>query len=825
MTKSSKRKAARQADFQVSQSSYSLPSPHPTKHILPLPLAQKQKLKLGKGKQVASNATDTSFKAKTVALPHQSINLDRSKSYTTRKGQTLNDLSIQTRHHNGGVRKEALLGMQELLQRYPGPVGGNPQTIGIVVGSMLHLVGDEDASVRASLLAFLQFLIGFFERRSSVDGDEADASETRRATRSSQDDLLLPFLDPLLLYTTSALSHIFLPVRIDAIKFLHVLLAYAASTPPAAERLVAQWKRITPRSHARGAAGSASAGLQIAEEEAGHPGRILQCLLGMLGISVAGAAPGTSSTANATANTNNLDLPASARLAIYQALEKLLRIVIDSDSDAESRGEKGSGGGGGALPDCPTWIFESSFSAPADWEAFVRLLRPDLSRSSRTGAPTQLVPGAAAADAAGWTGGRVDEESGWQGLMDPASVQAAWQPSQMQQMIARAAALSADISSSCSPAARAGAPSSTASSSTTLTALWQILSPSILHTFLDCAPDLTAQMQQAMLLPPGAAPLSLSVPSQIVCALLSLALLLARNEPALLQRSTAEGDAPKMLSSLLAQVAKHFPFGGTDTLLQSAALDAKSLRRLLNLDLAYCELCARQRQQSTKRSEEKADAALTHVRTYVLSLLQQSQRSGGISNAIVPVATSRQTPLGSATSAETWSALLPTIWLLLSQPQDTPAERQATSDLLDAVLRAYLSTKARDPAKPILFAFLARLCILPSFRSYSGTFRPGDHEEALRTFFLDAPKYLWETAAAVPTPKLSGPRAPTTQPTTASSITAYLRHVVLDGASLSYLSDETIEKFEAMLQPFFKKHGTSRMADRVELTALLEALA
>ena len=45
----------------------------------------KTKQKLGKGKQAASNATDTSFRAKAIAMPQQSILLDRSHQVTTRR--------------------------------------------------------------------------------------------------------------------------------------------------------------------------------------------------------------------------------------------------------------------------------------------------------------------------------------------------------------------------------------------------------------------------------------------------------------------------------------------------------------------------------------------------------------------------------------------------------------------------------------------------------------------------------------------------------------------------------------------------------------------
>lgn len=89
---------------------------------------QKAKLKLGKGKQVANNATDTSFKARcriihsihmlcdaylsrsfgfaAVALPKQSVTVVLEDSVpTTRRNLTFETLLGQMKHYNSSVRK------------------------------------------------------------------------------------------------------------------------------------------------------------------------------------------------------------------------------------------------------------------------------------------------------------------------------------------------------------------------------------------------------------------------------------------------------------------------------------------------------------------------------------------------------------------------------------------------------------------------------------------------------------------------------------------------------------------------------------------------
>lgn len=72
----------------------------------PLPAApQKRKAKLGKGKQSAANATNTSFKARSIALPQQSISREKSREPVTRRHLSVDDLLGQLRHPNANVRK------------------------------------------------------------------------------------------------------------------------------------------------------------------------------------------------------------------------------------------------------------------------------------------------------------------------------------------------------------------------------------------------------------------------------------------------------------------------------------------------------------------------------------------------------------------------------------------------------------------------------------------------------------------------------------------------------------------------------------------------
>ncbi|KAG9038755.1 hypothetical protein FRB95_014304 [Tulasnella sp. JGI-2019a] len=178
MTKSQKHKKTRVADF------------------------SKAKLKLGKGKKPANNATDTSFKARSIGLPNQTITTDRDDAQpTTRRNLTLADLMIQIKHYSANVRKDALTGLRELLEIHPGMLHTNLNTI---INGTSRTIGDEDSGVRKSLLQLY------------------DVVFTLVST-----DVLLPHAAPILLHATSALSHIFREIRIDSINFLDLLMKYA----------------------------------------------------------------------------------------------------------------------------------------------------------------------------------------------------------------------------------------------------------------------------------------------------------------------------------------------------------------------------------------------------------------------------------------------------------------------------------------------------------------------------------------------------------------------------------------------------------------------
>ncbi|KAG8694306.1 hypothetical protein FRC09_009938, partial [Ceratobasidium sp. 395] len=165
----------------------------------------KAKLKLGKGKKPASNEIDTSFKAKSVALPNQTIRTEEHVAGqgipTTRRRLTYDDLLTHLKHYSPTTRKDALQGFRELLSDHPRMIVPN---LGSLLDAVAKLIADDDHSVRKALVSFLEWVL----------------NQIPLST-------LTPHAPPLLLFAAAALAHISAAIRTDAVRIINALLEKA----------------------------------------------------------------------------------------------------------------------------------------------------------------------------------------------------------------------------------------------------------------------------------------------------------------------------------------------------------------------------------------------------------------------------------------------------------------------------------------------------------------------------------------------------------------------------------------------------------------------
>lgn len=273
-------------------------------------LTQKTKQKLGKGKQLQSNATDTSFKAKTIALPQQSVSVDRSQSLTTRRNQTLADLVQNSRHHSPGMRKDAVNGMLELISTYPVLVEQETPTL---LNTVLPIIGDDDPQVRSAVATYFGAL-----------------SESLSLSQFS------PYIASILLFVTSAMSHITMPVRLDALRILDLLLKKAGAA------VTHGWE------------GAVNKETQIGDA---HGQRVLQAFFAMIGVAGDAAAARQGAPTAKMGSTASVELQPNDRLRVLRALSRFMAVATHTDT-------------GTVLP---LWCFQAAFTSASDREHFERL--------------------------------------------------------------------------------------------------------------------------------------------------------------------------------------------------------------------------------------------------------------------------------------------------------------------------------------------------------------------------------------------------------------------------------------------------------------------
>ncbi|KAG5735244.1 Testis-expressed sequence 10 like protein [Termitomyces sp. T112] len=272
----------------------------------------KSKLKLGKGKQLPSNAIDTSFKARSIVLPSQSIAHEKNDDAPTTKRQlSFDDLVSHTKHYSSSMRKDAIVGFRELLE-------ANWELLDsyftALINACVRLIGDEDASVRRALLTFFSWLL----------------------PRIPQSDIM-PHAPLLLLFTTSAQTHIFPEIRIDAIRFLDLFLEHI------------------PRA------------VTVGWDFNGHGSRVLE---GYLGILNAGTKFGEADGPVQATSTASVVLTPASKLVVLHSLSMFLQTCLSNDiglSTSASHHPPSSL--------LNTWFLLPSFARPGDYYSFEQIFQ------------------------------------------------------------------------------------------------------------------------------------------------------------------------------------------------------------------------------------------------------------------------------------------------------------------------------------------------------------------------------------------------------------------------------------------------------------------
>lgn len=579
---------------------------------------------------------------------------------------------------------DALYGLREIFASYPFLLS---RSLGTVIPDAARLISDDDTGVRKALHAFLSSYLPHFSR-----------------------NRLRPYTSTLLLFTSTALSHIFPDVRLDAVRVLDLLCDALGDDVTSGWQAACQ--ALDGRSSSSQVSGLNGATTSVSNASFQHGSRILQCYMTLLGVSLSGAV-GANQGAKpgpASASIISTDLTSASRLVILQSLLKFLQRGNPKATVSDS-------------PDqCPTWCFEAAFSSRSDFDAFKVSLRPDKRRTMESATDNDSL------------------ELASESLVDlDATLGRGWSVEELATSVAGAAAFLQTLERS--------EKGRSANGNSPFMHLFTALAPVLITNFLDSAPtafppssSLSAQQQQQQL----------STHAQIVCVVAGLALVLWRGvareaRDASGNISTSFSDR-ETLSRLVGHMTPYFPFAGLSSFCDGSSWSVEAREQLLNLSLTYCELVAllsmaetKQQAQQPTKGQKKLQGQLHEVSQFIPSIItgqpqNDSSTMGGGEAASTIAARSL--------SSEAYANLLPTVWLLLSRS----AETAVVGPLLDALLRHWTLLKATDPAREISTEFIGRLILLTSCPSYTSSFRiPSTLTPRLVDWLgKDLPRHLWE---------------------------------------------------------------------------------
>ncbi|EKM61169.1 uncharacterized protein PHACADRAFT_247608 [Phanerochaete carnosa HHB-10118-sp] len=679
MPKSTKRKKEKAADF------------------------SKAKLKLGKGKQTPSNAVDTSFKARSIALPSQTIVHDVERGIpTTKRKLTLDDLISHLKHYNAGVRRDAIIGLRELFEDHPGVI---VSSLSATLSNCARVIGDEDVGVRKTLLSFFGWLLPQIPRHT-----------------------LVPHASMLLLFTTSAQTHIFPEIRLDATRFLDLFLELFPGF------VIEGW----------------------VDGHAGHGRRVLE---GYLGVLNAGTAYGEGGGPAQATSTASVILSPASKLVVLSSLASFLsRAMSPKDPkwfavDQEQISAQ--------LRPTPTRYMASAFAYPSAFEAFDAYIQPSMLSSATTSRKWQEEVDDA----------YVEDFTGKFALAAN-SLEDSWSLESLSHL---EVVVSGDQSDDT------GSSSGIRAESAYVSHLARTLHPTLVATFLDCAPSVFIS---------GSSPLEIEL--QTVLAVFRLSRCLY-GEMLLDNNDKTRGSPYDDLSSLLSHMAPYFPF--TVHLSPVARRELKTEQTLQDINLIFCQLTSTLMLKTSKETQIAAglrhpvkdsayskqssrviETLVQRVGDYTVQLLrgEAPDRPDGQSLGLKPI-----TPA-------TYASLLPTVWALISGPGGDFAEHVTQACVIHGTKASSMSAVKRHTID-----FIGRLLFLETAPEYRGFFRPMQHHvlvQRLREWLLHLPKTLWELGSSNP-----------------SATETILRVILRLHQRRTQVADsEVLSQIRARLVPYFK---------------------
>ncbi|PIL31596.1 hypothetical protein GSI_06298 [Ganoderma sinense ZZ0214-1] len=620
----------------------------------------KAKLKLGKGKQTPSNVVDTSFKARSIALPTQKIAVEKDEDApSTKRKLTFDALLVHLKHYNASTRKDAVLGLRELLETHPQ----------LTLTHLTPLINGCDASVRKALLSFFSWLF-------------------RQVSR----DTLAPHSPVLLLFTTSAQTHIFPEIRIDAVRFLDIYLEYIP------EVTIEGWM------HPGGGS---------------HGSRVMEGYLGILNAGMTFGEGGDTGPVQAT-STASVVLSPTSKLVVLRSFESFLAHAASSSWNAKGTIESSAG-----RLTTPTWYLSSSFASTSAFDAFDGLLEP---KFPSNGGSLRLE------DDRMWSPeGSEHSEENFVGKFSLAT-DPCWPLHDVTDLDDAVAILRQE--------GRAGLGNDVEIVCTEHLA--RTLHPTLVSTFLDCAPTVFSPSSS-----PPETELHMVTAVCRICRTLYGRLLQDTAES-----GTAHHSAEMNLQTILSYLSPYFPFASTAPNVRRD-MKAEQTFQDLNLifcELSSSLLLVSQRTtahrpslRNTPRPGRSGGSELTSTPVLTTHSRQIERISAYIMQLLQGQSPAPSQSLPRPITPQAYIALLPTIWSLANSPRLDVSE--PSSSIFSVVVDHAIRASSTSAVKRHTVDFIGRLLLLNKEPEYMGHFEAShspEHGAKLEEWVLQLPRTLWE---------------------------------------------------------------------------------
>jgi len=161
------------------------------------------KAKVGR-KLKPANVTDTNFKTAQVRVADQRSLADKT-TLVTRKRRDLQDLLSHIKHYDPARRKDALWGIRELYTTHGSSVTLQ-RSLGVLFKTILDRMVDTEKQVREALYTLLEVLLPF--------------------VKESASSVATTFVRRLVAYSGSAMTSMENGVRLDAVRYVKLLLEW-----------------------------------------------------------------------------------------------------------------------------------------------------------------------------------------------------------------------------------------------------------------------------------------------------------------------------------------------------------------------------------------------------------------------------------------------------------------------------------------------------------------------------------------------------------------------------------------------------------------------